>query len=132
SDTRTAREALDTIAGTSGEALAELRRMLGLLRADGVSGADSGPAPGLGQLAEMVERVRAGVVPVDLRVTGEPRPLPPGVQLCLYRVVQEALTNVVKHAPGAHATVELAYRAGEMSVSVVNEGEGVIPDRKQE
>ncbi|MEU3337443.1 sensor histidine kinase [Streptomyces sp. NPDC002144] len=132
SDTRTAREALDTIAGTSGEALAELRRMLGLLRADGVSGADSGPAPGLAQLAEMVERVRAGGVPVDLRVTGEPRPLPPGVQLCLYRVVQEALTNVVKHAPGAHATVELAYRAGEMAVSVVNEGEGVIPDRKQE
>ena len=105
--------------------------MLGLLRAEGVSGADGAPAPGLGQLAEMVDRVRAGGVPVDLRVTGEPRPLPPGVQLCLYRVVQEALTNVLKHAPGANAAVELAYRAGEMTVSVIDDGKGVDPDRKR-
>ncbi|MEU6140079.1 sensor histidine kinase [Streptomyces sp. NPDC047081] len=133
SDARTAREALDTIAGSSGEALAELRRMLGLLRADGVQGAaDGAPAPGLDQLADMVERVRAGGVPVDLRVTGEARPLPPGVQLCLYRVVQEALTNVLKHAPGAHATVQLAYRAGEMTLSVQDDGKGVNPARKQE
>ncbi|PWI17002.1 two-component sensor histidine kinase [Streptomyces sp. Act143] len=138
SDARTAREALDTIAGASGEALAELRRMLGLLRADVVQGAaDGAPAPGLGQLADMVERVRAGGVPVDLRITGAPRPLPPGVQLCLYRVVQEALTNVLKHAPGARARVELAYRAGEMTASVTNEattdaGKGVNPARKQE
>jgi len=130
-DAPTAREALDTIAGASGEALEELRRMLGLLRAEGVSGADGAPAPGLGQLAEMVDRVRAGGVPVDLRVTGEPRPLPPGVQLCLYRVVQEALTNVLKHAPGANAAVELAYRAGEMTVSVIDDGKGVDPDRKR-
>ncbi|NUQ95443.1 MAG: sensor histidine kinase [Streptomyces sp.] len=130
-DAPTAREALDTIAGASGEALEELRRMLGLLRAEGVSGADGAPAPGLGQLAEMVDRVRAGGVPVDLRVTGEPRPLPPGVQLCLYRVVQEALTNVLKHAPGANAAVELAYRAGEMTVSVTDDGKGVDPDRKR-
>ncbi|GAA3799921.1 sensor histidine kinase [Streptomyces coacervatus] len=132
SDAPTAREALDTIAGASGEALEELRRMLGLLRADDALAADGAPAPGLGQLAEMVDRVRAGGVPVDLRVTGEPRPLPPGVQLCLYRIVQEALTNVLKHAPGASATVELAYRAGEMTVSVTDDGEGVDPDRKRE
>jgi signal transduction histidine kinase len=82
----------------------------------------------------MVDRVRTGGVPVDLRVTGEPRPLPPGVQLCLYRVVQEALTNVLKHAPGSRATVELAYRAGEMTASVTDDGtgEGVIPARKQQ
>lgn len=133
SDARTAREALDTIAGSSGEALAELRRMLGLLRADGVQGAaDGAPAPGLDQLADMVDRVRAGGVPVDLRITGEPRPLPPGVQLCLYRVVQEALTNVLKHAPGAQAHVELAYRAGEMTVTVKDNGKGVNPARKQD
>jgi signal transduction histidine kinase len=78
----------------------------------------------------MAGRVRAGGVPVDLRVTGEPRPLPPGVQLCVYRVVQEALTNVLKHAPGAHADVELAYRAGEVTVSVVDDGSarGAVPD----
>ncbi|MCT7354474.1 histidine kinase [Streptomyces sp. 15-116A] len=124
SDTGTAREALDTITGASGEALAELRRMLGLLRADGAPTAEGAPAPGLDQLAEMVARVRAGGVAVSLQVTGDPRPLAPGVQLCVYRVVQEALTNVLKHAPGATAAVELAYRAGEIAVSVVNDGTG--------
>ncbi|MFC8818647.1 sensor histidine kinase [Streptomyces rochei] len=124
SDARTARDALDTIEGASGEALAELRRMLGLLRADGVQGADGAPAPGLDQLDDMVARVRGGGVGVELRITGTPRPLPPGVQLCVYRVVQEALTNVLKHAPGAHAAVELAYRAGEVTVSVTDDGHG--------
>ncbi|MGW2831245.1 sensor histidine kinase [Streptomyces sp. NPDC001286] len=133
SDAPTARGALDTIESASGEALAELRRMLGLLRADGVQGSpDGAPAPGLDQLAEMVDRVRAGGVPVDLHITGEPRPLPPGVQLCLYRVLQEALTNVLKHAPGAHARVELAYRAGEMALAVSDDGKGVNPARKRE
>ncbi|GGL89962.1 ATPase [Streptomyces fumigatiscleroticus] len=132
SDAPTAREALHTIAGASGEALAELRRMLGLLRADGVQGADGAPTPGLDQLEEMVTRVRAGGVPVDLRITGEPRPLPPGVQLCLYRVVQEALTNVLKHAPGARAAVRLAYRAGEVTVRVTDDGKGVDPDKMRE
>ncbi|WP_432080453.1 sensor histidine kinase [Streptomyces sp. WAC 04229] len=122
SDARTARTALDTVEGASGEALAELRRMLGLLRAEGVQGADSAPAPGLGQLDEMVARVRAGGVRVELRITGAPRPLPSGMQLCVYRVVQEALTNVLKHAPGADATVELAYRTGEVTVSVTDGG----------
>ncbi|WP_122616741.1 sensor histidine kinase [Streptomyces sp. Tu 4128] len=122
SDARTARTALDTVEGASGEALAELRRMLGLLRADGVQGADGAPAPGLDQLDEMVTRVRAGGVRVALRITGAPRPLPSGMQLCVYRVVQEALTNVLKHAPGADATVELVYRAGEMTVSVTDDG----------
>ncbi|MGC0330578.1 signal transduction histidine kinase [Streptomyces sp. SAI-170] len=120
SDAPTAREALGTIAATSGEALAELRRMLGLLRADDTPDA-VGPAPGLDQLAEMVARVGAGGLPVTLTVTGEPRPLPPGVELCVYRVAQEALTNVLKHAPGARAEVELTYRAGEIAVSVVND-----------
>ncbi|PZT68992.1 sensor histidine kinase [Streptomyces sp. SW4] len=124
SDARTARDSLDTIEGASGEALAELRRMLGLLRADGVQGAENTPAPGLDQLEEMVARVRAGGVGVDLTVTGEPRPLPPGVQLCVYRIVQEALTNVLKHAPGSRAAVELAYRAGEVTVSVTDDGTG--------
>ncbi|MFC9058301.1 sensor histidine kinase [Streptomyces sp. NPDC057074] len=134
SDARTARTALDTVEGASSEALAELRRMLGLLRAEGVQGADGAPAPGLDQLDEMVTRVRAGGVRVDLRITGAPRPLPSGMQLCVYRVVQEALTNVLKHAPGADATVELVYRTGEVTVSVTDDGraggpwEGADPD----
>ncbi|MEU6290647.1 sensor histidine kinase [Streptomyces sp. NPDC046988] len=127
SDARTARTALDTVEGASGEALAELRRMLGLLRAEGVQGADGAPAPGLDQLDEMVTRVRAGGVRVELRTTGAPRPLPSGMQLCVYRVVQEALTNVLKHAPGAGATVELAYRTGEVTVTVTDDGRTAGP-----
>lgn len=129
SDAPTARAALTTIGTASGEALAELRRMLGLLRADGVDGTEEGsaatePTPGLDRLEEMVERVRSGGVPVDLRLRGEPRPLPSGVQLCVYRVVQEALTNVLKHAPGSSAAVELVYGPGEIQVSVTDDGSG--------
>ncbi|CAM5263146.1 histidine kinase OS=Streptomyces alboniger OX=132473 GN=CP975_21555 PE=4 SV=1 [Streptomyces alboniger] len=135
SDPPTARAALGTIAGTSGEALEELRRMLRVLRADdGDDGADGdaapeAPMPGLARLDEMVERVRAGGVAVELRVTGTPRPLAPGVELCAYRVVQEALTNVLKHAGGARTTVELAYRRRHIEVAVVDDGEGVIQDK---
>ncbi|MBM7169286.1 sensor histidine kinase [Streptomyces sp. G44] len=133
SDPATARAALGTISGTSGEALEELRRMLRVLRAeDGERDGDAGPEapmPGLARLEEMVERVRAGGVPVALHVTGTPRPVAPGVELCAYRVVQEALTNVMKHARGAGATVELAYRARHIEVSVVDDGKGVIQDR---
>lgn len=147
-DARTAREALTVIGSAGGEALAELRRMLGLLRADGLDetddaegpggpdipcgadgpgGAPAGraatePAPGLDRLEEMVERVRAGGVPVELRVRGTARPLSPGVQLCVYRVVQEALANVLKHARGANAVVELTYLPGELDVSVTDDG----------
>ncbi|CAL9509399.1 sensor histidine kinase [Streptomyces sp. enrichment culture] len=131
-DAGTAREALGTIAATSGEALAELRRMLGLLRADDTPADSAAPAPGLGQLADMVARVRSGGLAVTLTVTGEPRPLPPGVQLCAYRVVQEALTNVIKHAPGARAAVELTYRPGTLTVSVVDDGPGVTLPRDTE
>jgi signal transduction histidine kinase len=113
-----------------------MRRMLRLLRApDERDGADvpDAPMPGLGRLAEMVERVRAGGVPVELRVSGAERPLAPGVELCAYRVVQEALTNVLKHAPGAPTVVELRYGAHQVTVSVTNaepaSGEGVIPAR---
>lgn len=143
----TARAALNTIEDTSAEALDELRRMLSLLRApdtdDRADGADSGsgsgsgsgagsggrdaPMPGLSRLGEMAERVRAAGVPVELRVTGEPRPLAPGVELCAYRVVQEALTNVLKHARQARVTVTLDYRPAHIDVTVTDDGEVVDP-----
>jgi signal transduction histidine kinase len=126
-DRQTARTALDTIDATGKEAFEELRRMLMVLRAD--DGAPAGPMPGLARLDEMAERVRAGGVPVALTVEGTPRPLAPGVGLCAYRVVQEALTNVLKHAPGASAEVRLRYEPHQLTVSVTDNGEGVIPDR---
>ncbi|WP_371527674.1 histidine kinase [Streptomyces sp. NBC_01283] len=130
SDPATAHAALSTISGTSGEALEELRRMLRVLRArEEGDGAPDAPMPGLARLGEMVERVRAGGVAVELRVEGTSRQLAPGVELCAYRVVQEALTNVLKHARGAGALVELRYQPHHVTVSVTNDGEGVIPDR---
>lgn len=134
SDPDTARAALGTIAGTSGEALDELRRMLRLLRDEGPEKAEGlddpdAPMPGLARLGEMAERVRAGGVPVEVRILGRPRPLAPGVELCAYRVIQEALTNVLKHARGASATVQLHYRPHHIAVVVSNDGEGVIPDK---
>ncbi|GAA3865788.1 sensor histidine kinase [Streptomyces lacrimifluminis] len=127
-DRRTTRTALDTIEATGKEALDELRRMLMLLRAAD-DGAPAGPMPGLARLSEVTERVRAGGTPVTLTVEGTPRPLAPGVELCAYRVVQEALTNVLKHAPGASAHVRLRYEPHQVTVSVTDDGEGVIPDR---
>ena len=143
SDPPTARAALATISGTSTEALEEMRRMLRLLRADedgdgpdgfGGTGPDGSagsapdaPMPGLARLSEMVERVRSGGVPVELRVDGTPRPLAPGVELCAYRVVQEALTNVVKHAPAAPTLVQLRYETHEVTVAVTNEAPRAEP-----
>jgi signal transduction histidine kinase len=80
-------------------------------------------------VGDLVERVRAGGLSVELRVEGTARPLAPGVELCAYRVVQEALTNVIKHAGGARTTVELRYGLHEVMVSVIDDGEGVIQDR---
>ncbi|MFD7426235.1 sensor histidine kinase [Streptomyces sp. NPDC059818] len=136
SDPDAAHDALRTISDTSREGLEELRRMLAVLRTDD-NGDGQGPAsydsvPGLARLDEMAGRVRAAGVPVELTVTGRPRPLAPGVELCAYRVVQEALTNVLKHAPAARAVVVVAYGARQLSVAVTDDGgtgERTNPDR---
>ncbi|MFD9575009.1 sensor histidine kinase [Streptomyces sp. NPDC059982] len=134
-----ARAALGTIAETSQEGLRELRRILTLLRsaadeepdarrgppAEGDRGDERtpyAPIPGLAGLAEAARRVRAAGVAVELRTGGTPRPLPPGVELCAYRVVQEALTNVVKHAPSARVEVLVAYLPHTLEVTVTDDG----------
>ncbi|MFE9536376.1 sensor histidine kinase [Streptomyces sp. NPDC006691] len=123
SDPATARAALSTISGTSAEALEELRRMLRVLR-EAEDTAPAAPMPGLARVAELVERVRGGGVDVTLRTLGAARPLAPGVELCAYRVVQEALTNVLKHAPHSRAEVRLRYEPHQLTVSVVNGRDG--------
>ncbi|MFJ3202725.1 sensor histidine kinase [Streptomyces sp. NPDC086989] len=133
----TAKAALSTIEDTSAEALDELRRMLSLLRdtdreqpdggADPETPGRDAPMPGLSRLGEMAERVRAAGVPVSLRITGDARALAPGVELCAYRVTQEALTNVLRHAPGASVTVALDYQPTYLSVTVTDDGAGGGP-----
>ena len=123
SDVDAAREALNSIEATGRTALSELRALLGALRSAG-EGGELRPQPGLAALPELVERTRETGLPVDLRVEGERPPLPPGVDLSSYRIVQEALTNVLKHAPGACTTVHVRYEADRLRVEIIDEGGG--------
>ncbi len=109
------------------EALAELRRVLGVLRSEDAlaDGARHAPQPTLDRLDELVGSVRGTGIEVLIEVTGERRPLPPGVELSAFRIVQEALSNVMRHAPGAGARVELGYQRRGLTVRIIN----TPPDR---
>ncbi|WP_327086938.1 sensor histidine kinase [Nonomuraea sp. NBC_01738] len=122
-DPETARLAVRNIAKTGREALAEMRRLVGVLRQDeAADGTDYLPQPGLAQLGDLVGG--AGL-PVELRVTGDPARLPEGQQLVVYRIVQEALTNALKHAgPGARALVELDCAGSELILKITDDGRG--------
>ena len=114
---------LRTIRGSAHDALGEMRRMLGVLRA-GDEGSEHSPQPGLAQLPALVEHAQAAGVPVALEVEGEPRPLPASLDLTAYRIVQEALTNVRKHAPGAPTTVRVGWAVGELRLAIRDQGPG--------
>jgi signal transduction histidine kinase len=113
--------ALATIETTSRAALTEMRRLLGVLRPDGDLAASLSPAPGLADVPDLVGQVAEAGVRVDVSVEGDPRPLPPGVDLSAYRIVQEALTNVIKHG-GPQAAVTVRYDAECVAVEVVDLG----------
>ncbi|MDX3226769.1 sensor histidine kinase [Streptomyces sp. ME19-01-6] len=130
-----AREALLAVEASGRAAMAELRHAMGLLTMDDDDDADSGggtgtggatpdlaPQPGLGQLDALVARVREAGLPVELTVSGTPHPVPSGVGLAAYRVVQEALTNTVKHAAGSTAEVTVAYGDQRLRVEVTDTG----------
>ena len=119
------REALGDVERTGREALVEMRRLLGVLRAPD-EGAELAPQPGLSQLPSLVARTEAAGLPVVLRVEGEPGPLPLGVDLSAYRIVQEALTNTLKHAGPAHAEVAIRYRADAIDIEVADDGRGPL------
>jgi signal transduction histidine kinase len=105
------------------DALVELRRLLGILRS-GDEQLAIGPQPGLGSLQSLVEQVRASGLPVELRIEGEPVRLPAGIDLSAYRIVQEALTNVVRHAEDAAAEVVIRYRERRLELDVLDDGHG--------
>jgi len=146
SSPRDTREALLAVEASGRTAMAELRHLLGLLCPVGMSAGDPGaggveavdaeaalrPQPGLGQLSALIERVSATGLPVELHIDGTQHDLPPGLDLAAYRVVQEALTNVIKHAGQAPTCVRIAYRPGELRVDVADNGRrpgGPAPDR---
>lgn len=122
------KEALLAVEAGGRAAMAELRHVMGLL-----AGPDTGrpdtpadglePQPGLGQLDALTERVRAVGTPVGVAVSLPPDPLPPGVDLAAYRVVQEALTNTIKHAPGAEASVMIGYTDDSLEIEVTDTGD---------
>jgi signal transduction histidine kinase len=118
-----ARESLEVIRQTSREVLRELRGILGVLR-DEEDAAGRRPAPGLAQLDELVESSRRAGLATAVSVRGEARGLPPDVDLAAYRIVQESLTNVLRHAGPARAEVRLAYEPGRLVVEVVDDGRG--------
>ena len=120
-DPEQARRALESIEAAGRGGLGEMRRLLDLL-ADTGDEPSHEPQPTLGRLTDLVEGVAAAGAQVDLTVTGEPRPLPGGVELTAYRVVQEALTNALKHAPGAPVRVAVDYGRDTLEVSVTDAG----------
>lgn len=139
SDPQTADQALRTISEVGSEGLAELRRLISLLRPDedeatgagaGVGRADDRPAPGIAQLPVLIERVGLSGTPSRYTVAGRQRQLPAGIELCVYRVVQESLTNVLKHAPGSSVDVRLEYEPGHVRVVVTDTGPHSIPPQR--
>jgi signal transduction histidine kinase len=131
SDPGKAREALAAIAGTGRQALAEMRRLLGVLRHDDGTDPGRAPLPGIAQLGELLEQTRAAGLPVSLTVEGVPQPLPDGAALAAYRIVQESLTNTRKHGgPQATAQVTLRYLEDALVLRITDDGQGpaTLPD----
>jgi signal transduction histidine kinase len=117
-------EGTDAIADLGRQAMTEMHTTLRLLRGDGET-PDLSPQPGLDQLERLLEQLRRAGLEVELTVEGQPRSLPQGVDLSAFRIIQEALTNVVKHAAGASTKVTLAYRSQGIELTVLDTEDGV-------
>jgi signal transduction histidine kinase len=111
---------LATVERLAREALTELNHLLGALRREQADDPARRPSPTLGELETLVDAARAAGVPADLAIEGGPRRLSPGVELSCYRIIDEALTNVARHAPGAPTRVVLRYRPGGLDIEVAN------------
>jgi signal transduction histidine kinase len=117
------RDALGRVEQAGRTALAEMRRLLGAMRRDG-DGIELGPQPGLDGLDSLLEDVSRAGLPVRLNVEGERFPIPRAIDLSAYRIVQEGLTNALKHADASHADVTVRYRPDELEVEVADDGKG--------
>jgi signal transduction histidine kinase len=117
------RDALSDVEQAGRTALAEMRRLLGAMRRDG-DGVELAPQPGLDRLESLLEEVGRAGLRVRLRVEGEALPLPPAIDLSAYRIVQEGLTNVLKHAHASDAELVLRYDAGQLQIDVRDDGVG--------
>jgi signal transduction histidine kinase len=122
-----AREVLETIERSGRSALTETRRLLGMLR----SGDDQplAPQPRIGDVPLLISQVRAAGLPVDLVIDGEQRELPAGIELSAYRIVQEALTNALRHAGDANAHVSIHYRPEALEIEVADDGRETVAAR---
>jgi signal transduction histidine kinase len=117
-----ARSAVEIIGDTARQALTELRRLLGVLRGP-AERPQTSPSASLCELGEVLDQVRGAGLPVDFTVLGDPEPLAPGVDLTAYRIVQEALTNTIRHSRATRAAVTLRYEPGHITVSVTESGQ---------
>jgi signal transduction histidine kinase len=120
-DPKRAKAALEQIEGTGRAALAEMRRLLGVLRKDDEAAALS-PQPGAQSLDLLVNRAQEAGLDVDVGIEGRPRPLPPGIDVSVYRIIQEALTNTLKHAGPVRADVLVKYDDQAIEVEIVDTG----------
>jgi signal transduction histidine kinase len=120
-------EALKGVEQTGRTALTEMRRLLGAMRREGDDLALA-PQPGLGDLGVLLEQVGRAGLPVRLHVDGEPYPLPHALDLSAYRIVQEGLTNALKHARASQADVTVRYGSDELDIEVRDDGDGALPD----
>ncbi|MFJ3823276.1 sensor histidine kinase [Streptomyces nodosus] len=129
-----AKKALETISGTGRQALAEMRRLLGVLRTgEHKEAGEYVPQPDVEQIDDLVEQCRRAGLPVDFKVEGTPRPLPSGVELTAYRIVQEALTNTRKHGgPNTGASVRLVYFDDGLGLLVEDDGKGAPQELYEE
>jgi signal transduction histidine kinase len=120
-DPERARPVLRSIQQTSRDSVAELRRLLGMLRAEALQ-PELGPQPDLDQLSALVDRMHQAGLPIELTIEGTARPLPAGVELTAYRVVQEALTNALKHACPTKVELVIRYSPRQLDLIVLNNG----------
>ena len=122
-----ATEALLTVEATGREAMSELRRLLGVLDDEG-EGAGVAPQPGLDQLGVLLDRVREAGLPAELEVAGTPRSLPPSLDVTVYRIVQEALTNALRYARQAATLVRLTWEPAQLRIEVLDDGPAADAD----